>query len=298
VAAASLNGIGHQWKIRFFWYVPAFLSAGVAATYLSHRTDRYILRETSLDIVRAEAEPSDRVLALSHWVHAHLPTDRNRQSFLISGLRATPMQVLERGGDCADKSRLLSAMLREIGIRATMAMCFDPETDQPSHTVVEARTGPSSYMVVDPAFELYFPKPEGGYYGLLEMRARPEILTERLNHLRSVRTWPDLSFFYPEQRAVYDKASTVNWDRNWSSRCARAILKPWYGDELHHVSRPVLSEEPKLFVLTVLLMLGGIYAAAAWCCYRRVRPEFMGTAAASTWCGRLNFLTESPNRGS
>jgi len=145
-------------------------------------------------------------------------------------------------------------MLRELDIPATMAMCFHPTTGAPAHTVVEAQIAPGSYMVVDPAFELWFPRPDGrGFYGLTDLRANPTFLFERLKHLRATLPWPALAFFYPEHAAVYDHVATINWERNGATRVARTILARWYGGEIVHISRPLIVEEPKLFVLAGLL---------------------------------------------
>lgn len=227
------------------------LSSLIAGTlYASYRLDRHVIRKTALDIVEQVTEPPTRVIALSHWVHAHLPTGRNQQYFLFRRLRATSVQVLERGGDCADKSRLLAAMLRELDIPATLAMCFHPQTGAPSHTVVEARIAPDSYMVVDPAFELWFPRPDGqGFYGLTDLRANPNLLFKRLEHLRATLPWPALAFFYPEHAAVYDRVATINWEKNSATRLARTIWSSWYGDEIIRLPRPLAAEEPKLFVI-------------------------------------------------
>jgi len=122
-----------------------------AICFTTYRIDGYVLRTMASDLTRGTADPDEKVLALNHWVHAHLPTMRNPDSFGLSRLRATPVQVLERGGDCADKSRLLSAMLRELDIPSTMVMLFDHRTGLPSHTVIEARLPDGDHMIVDPS---------------------------------------------------------------------------------------------------------------------------------------------------
>jgi len=196
----------------------------------------------------------DKALALNHWIHAHLPTRRNPAVFGWERLRATPVQVLERGGDCADKSRLLSAMLRELDIPATMAMLFDPDSGLPTHTVVEARLSNKVSMILDPSFELYFPDSHGRYLGLIELRQDPGALERRLTELKAANPRPALCHFYPATYANYMGASTINWNKNALTRIAHDMLYRWKGEQLYRMARPVPLEEPKLFFSLAALM--------------------------------------------
>lgn len=225
-------------------------------SFAAYRIDRRALRTVAHELTDHVTEPSQRVLALNHWIHAHLPTKPNPDSFIWSRLRATPLQVLERGGDCADKSRLLSAMLRELGIPATMAMLFDKRTGLASHTVVEARLADDHYMVVDPSFELHFPDGESGQFlGIVELRRDPSALHRRLSDLQAAHARPALYHVYPVGYATYEGATTINWNKNAVTRTAHDVLIRWVGEELYRWSRPVALEEPKLFVSLATLVL-------------------------------------------
>ncbi len=67
-----------------------------------------------------------------------------------------PRQVMEQGGDCADRSRLVIRMLRLHGIEASKWALYTKEMKS-VHAVVEleAETGK---MVADPLYGLWFPR--------------------------------------------------------------------------------------------------------------------------------------------
>ncbi len=203
---------------------------------------------------------------------------------MVAKLRATPLQVLLRGGDCADKARLLAAMLREIDIPASMALCFNPKTGQPSHTVVETQPEPDSYMLVDPAYELYYPKPDGhGYYGLLELRKHPERLQERLTYVwDTVPRFRPLHWYQP-QIASFSGLSTINWHRSRITTLARDILFLVIGPNVYRLPRPILLEEPKLAVTSVLafaslIMMVGRFAIRRSTSHERPQPRVIEKA--------------------
>jgi len=217
--------------------------------YLSFSIDETRLGETARSVTSVHKTTSEKTLALLDWVHRIPETRENRRFFLLRGLRATPVQVLESGGDCADKSRLLTALLGQVGIRATMVMCYDPRTESPTHTVVCAFQDDGGTMIVDPAYGLYFPDPAAnGFFGLAEMRANPSVLEDRVAALRasSPRSHPVHS--YNVASTGYSLASSVHWNKNALSRLARRFLLPVWGEDLYSVPRPRFVEEPKLFV--------------------------------------------------
>jgi hypothetical protein len=169
------------------------------------------------------------------------------------------VQVLEGGGDCADKSRLLWAALRANGIPATMVMLFHPETNAPTHTVVEARIGPNQYMLADPAYNLVFPTPEGTFYDILDLRANPSVLDQRLNELLADPGGRELRA-YRRDICSYSQASSINWNRNTLTRTAHSLFKLLLGQEVYRLPRPVILEEPKLAVASLTFGLAVIVA--------------------------------------
>ncbi len=250
--------------------VAAGLAVG-AYSYVSFAQDESSLRKKAAEIVGAKTTSAERTLVLLSWVHEIQQTRENEGYFLWPRLRATPMQVLESGGDCADKSRLLSALLRHVGVASTMVMCFDPRTAASTHTVVCATLEDGSTMVVDPAYGLHFPLGNrGGFAGLADLRKEPAILDERLAVLRAElpRTHPVHA--YNAATAGYSQASSLNWNRDGLMRTLHAVLYPSWGDELYSLPRPLFLEEPKLFIAYAGMALSlGLLAVQA--IVRRVR---------------------------
>lgn len=173
---------------------------------------------------------------------------KNKSYFLWNKLGATPLQILQGGGDCADKSRLTAAILDENGIDATLVMLKPCQECSWRHTVVEARRGDSFRMAIDPVYNLTFPKPGGGYYGIEEMKARPEILENRLKELVAERGRNDKVAFY--SRAVdgshYGFPATINLERNYFTKVLGSIIG-LFSDNPSMVKRPRFLEDPKLF---------------------------------------------------
>jgi len=201
--------------------------------------------------------PSQRVLALADWVYHHEGFRENDRYFVLPQLRATSVQVLAGGGDCADKSRLLTALLREVDIASTMVMCFDRRSGAPTHTVVEAHIENGWYMVVDPVYRLWFPRPNGqGYYDLLDLRIDPTILELRLDELLAVAPRRSPLWSYNRESAVYDHAASINWNKNAFTRLLHHWIRAGSGDGVYRFPRPLVLEEPKLFVAAALTGLG------------------------------------------
>ena len=240
------------------WVVAGCSVAAAACCYLSYRGDCARLRVVAREVTGAAVSPSERVLALLHFVSGIAGTRQNQDYFLWPGLRATPAQVLEAGGDCADRSRLLSALLREVGISATPAMCFDKKSGVPSHTLVEAEPAEGVYMIVDPVYDLYFPKPDGpGYYSLLDLRRDSDIVTRRVDEL-CARSPParEADRYYMRAFSGYHGVATINWKGSSLARLVHDGLKARMGEEIYRIPRPAVLEEPKLSVGTACLLPG------------------------------------------
>ena len=249
------------------WVIVVCSFAAAGACFVAYQQDSSQLRVAAREIIADANSPAQRVLALLHWVHENGGTGQNESFFVLPELRATPLQVLETGGDCADKSRLLCALLREVEIPATAAMCFDAPSGMPTHTIVEAQPEEGVYMVVDPAYDLYFPRDDPpGYYDLLGLRRDPDLVSRRVAELFSAGPpGNEAELYYLRPSTTYAYVSTINWNKNGLLRLVQRPLRRWYGDEVYRLPRPVLLEEPKLFVaaatllpgLVSLLILGG-----------------------------------------
>jgi hypothetical protein len=164
-------------------------------------------------------------------------------------LRPTARQVMEDGGDCADRSRLLIALLHLRGIKGSKWALYNAKGES-VHAVVEANVE-TGKMVADPLFGLWFPKPQGGYYDIHELKKDPTILGARVAELRAEGIQPgvDRLQLYPLNDYVYSSARTINWNKNALSRGIYSSLHGILGDQAGELGRPRFVEEPPLMVI-------------------------------------------------
>ena len=164
------------------------------ACYVSYKNDISYLRA----IVRANisTETSPKIFeSINHWVYQNKGFKKNQGHFLFESLGPTPVQVLNEGGDCTDKSILLMSMLESIGIDSTLVMLYGTDGKTPTHTVVEVRDGQFK-AVADPVYDLVFPNPNGGFYGIEDLRKNPALLPNRLDDLLQTRGASNKIAFY------------------------------------------------------------------------------------------------------
>ena len=189
-----------------------------------------------------------------------LPEIENSSYFLLpifSVLRPMPRQVIEQGGNCADRSRLVIRMLRLHGIDASKWALYTREMKS-VHAVVEleAETGK---MVADPDFGLWFPRSSGGYYGIRELRQSPKILRDRVQSFVAQGKRPgavDLRK-YPLDDYSYEYAKSVNWEKwavTWPLYKALSIIM---GPSIDNLQRPAFVEAPQLMVVIMAAVLQG-----------------------------------------
>ena len=183
---------------------------------------------------------------------------------IFSFLRPMPRQVMEQGGDCADRSRLVIRMLRLHGIGASKWALYTKEMKS-VHAVVEleAETGK---MVADPLYGLWFPRPDGGYYDIKELRQSASILQGRIQTLLREGVRPGSSDLksYPIDEYTYQYAKSINWEKwavTWPLYKALSIVM---GPSIDNFQRPMLVEAPQLMVVMMAALLqGGVLAAYA-----------------------------------
>jgi hypothetical protein len=201
------------------------------------------------------------------------PDNGNDSYFLLpffSFLRPTPLQVIENGGDCADRSRLVIALLRRRGISASKWALYNPKGES-VHAVVQADVE-TGEMVADPLFGIWFPKPDGGYYDIAELRGDPNILAQRVRALRAEGLEPGADHLegYNFSEYAYTNARTINWKKSPLMFLTYRLLRKLMGTRVDELHRPAFVEEPPLMV---------IYGAAAielfiiltWLLLERVR---------------------------
>jgi hypothetical protein len=216
-----------------------------AVELTSWQADRARLRRVAEAVAGPARGEVERLTRLTGWVYRNGPCKRNGRYHLWRKLGATPISVLEHGGNCQDKTKLLAALLRELDVETSLAMLYQCQGCKPRHTVVfvEMREG---WTIADPAFDLTFPNGRGGFHTIEELRAERALLERRLAELRAERGPADPINDY--KRAVDHHAlmTTVNWDKNALTRGAAGLIRA-AGGEPWSTPRPLFLDDPKLF---------------------------------------------------
>lgn len=241
-------------KKYFFMFISLAAFASAALLLISIKMDEKILDQAIADQLVSPPNTGAFVEELNHWVYNNEGFAKNNGYFLIKKLGATPVQVLEAGGDCTDKSRLLAALLKRFGMESTLVMLDACEGCAATHTIVEARYE-GGRMAADPVFDIVFPAGNGRFYGVKELRQNPSIVISRLNELVNQRGSNSKVAFYKRETESYNWPNTINWEKNRVlQKMAILIKKIGYDPSL--IMRPHFMEDPKLFLLYLSLFLG------------------------------------------
>ena len=238
------------WCTRIVWLISAVSLLCAIGVWFSWQQDEVVLRQWTEVVIKDLHADSARIRAINDWVHRNKGFAKNDRYFIMPVLGPTPIQVMEQGGDCSDKSRLVTAMLKSIGINAGLVMispCLDCGF---IHTVVEAEYE-SGRMVVDPTWDIDYPTGDGRFFGVREL-AGTDRGRERIIELQRQRLITDTIAGMPPTEATFDYAVAMNWDRDIVTRSVAAMLK-WSGYNIETLFRPRLLEDPKLLLVSLLI---------------------------------------------
>jgi hypothetical protein len=229
--------------------------------YFSWQQDNAVLLRQALAITAHLDSDSARIRAVNDWVYRNKGFAKNNQYFVVSALGPTPIQVMAQGGFCAEKSRLVAAMLDSIGIDAGLVMMSPCLYCGFIHTVVEARYE-GGRMVVDPTWNVDYPTGDGRFLGVTDLSGTNRG-QERVAELRHQRPATDKIQNMPDADAAFEYAVAMNWDKNFITRSVAATLR-LMGYRPETLLRPRLLEDPKLFLLTFLLGLATAMALGSF----------------------------------
>jgi hypothetical protein len=220
---------------------------------VSWNADRARLRALAMAVTAPAPGEVERLTRLTEWLFHHVSPGKNRRYHLWRRLDATPIQILEHGGDCEDKAKLLAVLLRELEIESSLAMLYPCVQCESAHTVafVETRAG---WTLADPAYGFTYPDRRGGFLTIEALRAEPALLQSRLAELRAARGPADVINQYNQDGDHYAYMTTFNWNKNALMRGVAGLLHA-AGAEPWAVPRPLFLEDPKQFF--ALLGLGG-----------------------------------------
>lgn len=244
-------------------------------TLSSYWAEQRYLSVLADTIASAALSPSEQAQNISRFLRDK-PSATNEHYFafpVLRFLRATPRQVAEYGGDCADRARLMVVLLDLHGIRSGKWALYSSD-GQPRHAVVEL-DAESGKMVVDGLFGLSFPKPQGGYYGIADLRENSDILRSRIATLESLGQEPgtDKLEGYPQTLYVYGYARTINWDKSVFLRLLYRGLHSLIGPRVDTLYRPVVVEQPALMVVWGLAGLEGGILICGFIAFRLLRKH-------------------------
>lgn len=129
-------------------------------------------------------------------------------------------------------------------------------------------------MVLDPLFGIWFPKPQGGYFAIRELRQDPNILLDRLKELRAekVNQGAGRLEFYPTTDYIYANARTINWTKTATMRDTFSVLHRMMGERADALHRPGFVEEPALMVIYGLAVLE-VFLILLWLVMRRLTKK-------------------------
>lgn len=231
-----------------FLVLGVVLAASSAYFYVVWQEDNARLKEFAATVVGSGPVTDQEIDRLNTKIYNTQGFAKNQDYYLWKALGPTPIQILEHGGDCANKSRLLAAILDEYDVNASLVMLAPCKDCGFKHTVVEAKASDGP-IVVDPVYNMSFPKPDGGYYGLDEMRRNPGILESRIIQLIDQRGPDDKIAYYhkSEDGSHYGFPKTVNLDKNAATRAVKTVLG-LFVERPQLVYRPRFLEDPKLFL--------------------------------------------------
>jgi len=229
--------------------------------YFNWQQDNAVLRRQALAITAHLDSDSTRIRAVNDWVYHNKGFDKNDQYFVVSALGPTPIQVMARGGFCAEKSRLVAAMLNSIGIDAGLVMISSCLYCGYIHTVVEARYE-GGRMVVDPTWNVDYPTGDGRFLGVTDLSGTNRG-QERVAELRHQRPATDKIQNMPAADASFEYSVAMNWDKNLVTRTVAATLR-LMGYQPETLLRPRLLEDPKLSLISFLLGLATTMALASF----------------------------------
>ena len=111
-------------------------------------------------------------------------------------------------------------------------------------------------VAADPVYDIVWPDPAGGYYGVAEIRDDPELLADRLAELKRQRPVPDKINYHSSDEMKYGFPKTVNWDRDANFQRLGGFVGT-LTDEPYLIDRPRIFEDPKLFLMWAGLLVAG-----------------------------------------
>jgi hypothetical protein len=267
--------------------------ASALGVFADWQHDNALLRQQAVKITTNLNTDSARITAINDWVYQNQGFGKNSNYFLVPALGPTPIQVLEFGGDCSDKSRLVAAMLNELNVEAGLVMLAPCPNCGFIHTLVEAQYE-RGRMVVDPIWHVDYPTADDRFLGVRDL-AGTSLGQEHVAKLQRERGPSDKIAVMPATEATFDYAVAVNWDKNTVTHTVAAVLE-LLGYPPKQMFRPRFLEDPKLALSLLLVCIGVTIVGANFLMHffaqklagRRIRGPVETVPSASLQEAKLN----------
>jgi len=225
---------------------------------LQRRWDRRRLRDFISDVDRTRLTPHQIILEVAKRCYM-LPFRKDPVfcSRLFGPLGATPSAVIQLGGCCSDRSRLLILALAELQIRAYQVTLYH-RAGHAQHCLVEVYLG-DERLIVDPSYGFYYADPHGGSMSLKDLQLGKQPLYVPLLDGETCG-YPANAYYDFDFRA----SKTANWTKTRARRIAYRALRSLSGGAVDRLEVPALLEWPQhLFIAIAAPCMTAVNAAAA-----------------------------------
>ena len=173
----------------------------------------------------------------------------------LESLGATATAVIERGGCCSGRSRLLILCLAELDIAAFQITLYH-RAGQAQHCLVQASVD-GEPLILDPSYGISFSSPNGAPVGLHDLRKGVNPSHHPLPDV-SVSGYP-VNCYYDFD---YTRSRTANWTCSPLRRLVYRALRLCGGERIDSFAMPLALEWPQH--LFIALALGGLTVLHAY----------------------------------
>lgn len=229
--------------------------AVAAGLLLQQRADRNRLAGFARAIAQPPRSKREIVLAATSRIHG-LPSrpDPVFLSPLFKAMGATPGAVIQSGGCCSGKSRLLILTLAELGIRSYQITLYHQD-GHAQHCLVETCLG-KDRLIVDPSYGIYFATRGGDDLSLRDLQAGVTPV--------QLPVAPERKCGYPHDNPYYafdyPASKTANWTSSPIRRIAYRLLHVASKGAVDRLRVPALLEWPQHIFIALAASLGLVAA--------------------------------------
>jgi hypothetical protein len=222
--------------------VALFLMLGLM---VQRRRDRERLRRFVGDLAASRWSRRRVILEVARRCYA-LPFQRDPVfcSRIFGPLGATPSAVIQLGGCCSDRSRLLILALAELDIRAYQITLYHHE-GHAQHCLVEAYLQ-DERLIVDPSYGFFYTDAHGGSLSLEDLQAgkRPIYVPLRAGETCGYPANPYYDF-------DFEASKTANWTKTVARRLLYRALRSVRGSAADRLEVPAALEWPQHLVMVI-----------------------------------------------